>query len=379
MWESYHPLDLAKARPPEKFCIGFVRDYFDFYSWDGDFYNTLKERVEAKIPHKLRRYDTRMYAKTAFILISWFINAYFYFTYNDYISATFFAFFSAQVGVNIMHDGNHMAYSNNRWMNTIAGACLELTGTSCVIYKRSHDFGHHGCVNHLELDRAFDTTFPLLRLHKGLPRLPYHKFQWLYGPIVYSFVNFGDMFGQYDEIAWLSNYPVRRGFISMKALASRTTIVVAYILMYWVIPTYIFGYTHMYSVWFYFFCLMSHGYTWFFAVNHWTTEAGMTDFMNISQTNWGVLQVENSCNFGTDLWYWNFLSGGLNYQIEHHLFPGYIHTRLHEIQPIVRETCKEFGMKYTDFPTFGSAIKSHVQMLYDYGQPDEEEEHLKKD
>ena len=253
MWESYHPLKLALAKPPDKYCIGYVRDYNDFYSWDGDFYNTLKERVEAAVPHKMRRYDVRMYSKTAFILTCWFINAYFYFTYNDYISATFFAFFSAQVGVNIMHDGNHMAYSNNKWMNTIAGACLELTGTSMVIYKRSHDFGHHGCVNHLELDRAFDTTFPLLRLHKGLPRLAYHKFQWIYGPIVYSFVNFGDMFGQYDEISWLSNYPVRRGFISVKALASRTTVVIAYILMYWVLPTYYFGYTHMYSVWFFFF------------------------------------------------------------------------------------------------------------------------------
>lgn len=379
MWESYHPLKLAKSRPPEKYCIGYVRDYEDFYSWEGEFYDILKERVEAAIPRKLRRYDPRMYIKSAVILTLFFITGYFFFTRYDYVSTFFFAIVSGQVGVNIMHDGNHMAYSNNRWMNTLAGASLELLGTSCIIYKRSHDFGHHGCVNHLELDRAFDTTFPLLRLHKGLPKLSYHKWQWLYGPIIYSFVNFGEMFGQYDEISWLSNYPVRRGFISFTALTVRTTIIVIWLFLYLCLPIYLYGYTHFYSVWFWYIIVLSHSYTWFFAVNHWTTEAGMTDFMNISQTNWGVLQVENSCNFGTDLWYWCILSGGLNFQIEHHLFPGYIHTRLPEIQPIVRKTCEEFGMRYTDFPTFGSAIKSHIQMLHNHGLDDEEDTHPKKD
>jgi len=121
MWESYHPVKLSQSRPPEKFCVGYVRDHNDFYSWDGGFYDTLKERVEAKIPHKLRRYDPKMYLKTVIILVSWSINAYFYFTYNNLISAVFFAFLSSQVGVNIMHDGNHMAYSNNKWLNSIAG------------------------------------------------------------------------------------------------------------------------------------------------------------------------------------------------------------------------------------------------------------------
>lgn len=71
MWESYHPLETAKAGVPEKYCIGYVRDYEDFYSWDGKFYDTVKERVEAAIPKKLRRYDERMYIKTAIILVVW--------------------------------------------------------------------------------------------------------------------------------------------------------------------------------------------------------------------------------------------------------------------------------------------------------------------
>lgn len=64
-----------------------------------------------------------------------------------------------------MHDGNHVAYSSNRTISRLAGYCLDLLFSSSLVYRRSHDFGHHACVNHFELDRAFDTTYPLLRLH----------------------------------------------------------------------------------------------------------------------------------------------------------------------------------------------------------------------
>ncbi len=65
-----------------------------------------------------------------------------------------------------MHDGNHMAAARSKSLNKVAGTCLDMIGSSSIIYKRSHDFGHHGCVNHLELDRAYDTTYPIFRLHK---------------------------------------------------------------------------------------------------------------------------------------------------------------------------------------------------------------------
>lgn len=163
---------------------------------------------------------------------------------NTWWAALIFSFISAQVGVNIMHDGNHMAFSTKKWLNRVSGFSLELLGTSAIIYKRSHDFGHHGCVNHLELDRSFDTTYPLIRLHPGLPWLPYHKYQHIYGPIIYCFANFGDMFGQFDELYWLSNFPVRRGFISKKCILARWVVIFWYI--FWAVsfPIYLHGYTH---------------------------------------------------------------------------------------------------------------------------------------
>ena len=153
-----------------------VKDYYDFYSWEGEFYDEVKRRVEAIMPREKRRYDTRMYFKSIICVSCFLVTLYMYIFWNTWWSAILLACASGQVGVNIMHDGNHMAYSEKKWLNRVAGFSLEMLGTSAIIYKRSHDFGHHGCVNHLELDRAFDTTYPLIRLHPGLPWQPYHKY-----------------------------------------------------------------------------------------------------------------------------------------------------------------------------------------------------------
>ena len=111
MWESYHPVKMAKQGPNEKYWIGMVRDYWDFYAWDGEFYNTVKERVEKVVPKENRWYHWKMYWKTITVLFGYFIGMYLYMFINTWWAAVIFSFISAQVGVNIMHDGNHMAFS----------------------------------------------------------------------------------------------------------------------------------------------------------------------------------------------------------------------------------------------------------------------------
>lgn len=99
-----------------------------------------------------------------------------------------------------MHDGNHLAFSSNTNLSYFMGYMLDLAGSSSVVYRRSHNFGHHGCVNHYELDRSFDTTYPLFRLHPHQQPLPIHKYQHYYVWLLYSTVNFGDLFSTFDEL-----------------------------------------------------------------------------------------------------------------------------------------------------------------------------------
>lgn len=103
--------------------------------------------------------------KAIFWLVVYLFTVYYHITVNTAFTAILFGITAAQADVNIMHDGNHMAFSRNKTLSYIAGYVLDLTFSTSVVYRRSHNFGHHSCVNHLELDRGLDTTFPMIRLH----------------------------------------------------------------------------------------------------------------------------------------------------------------------------------------------------------------------
>jgi fatty acid desaturase len=204
-------------------------------------------------------------------------------------------------------------------------------GASSQVYRRSHDFGHHACVNHYELDRAFDTTFPYMRLHSNQPRFWFHRWQQYYAWPLYAAVNFGDLFTTFDEFFRMSNYPIRAGYSSFGAFLMHCFVKTAWLFWAILIPSFLHGFQSIFWVWFLYMTSFSIGYAVFFAINHWVTDAGFVDNSNISNTNWGVLQAANSINFALDSWFWTNVSGGLNHQIEHHLFPSMMHTRLPEI------------------------------------------------
>lgn len=249
MWESYHSVSMTKVGPPQEYVIGIVRDYEDFYSWDGTFYNDVRQRVEKFLPKEKRQNDWRLFIKAAFILIG-----YFYVTYNFLMNYTFFSailysIFASQMGVNVMHDGNHMAFTNNKKLSLMAGYTLDLAFSTSVVYRRSHNFGHHGCVNHYELDRAFDTTFPIFRLHKLQPKMSFHKYQHIYSWLIYGSVNFGDLFGTFDELFWMSNFPTRRGFLTKTSYYSHVAVKLIWLVLVCFIPIYRFGFYEMFPVW----------------------------------------------------------------------------------------------------------------------------------
>ena len=79
--------------------------------------------------------------------------------------------------------------------------------------------------------------------------------------------------------------------------------------------------------------------------------------------SWGSLQMKSTSNFATSHPVWNWFTGGLNHQIEHHLFPGTRHTDYPQIGAIVRQTAEQFGLPYICFDTYGGALRSHYRLL----------------
>jgi linoleoyl-CoA desaturase len=97
-----------------------------------------------------------------------------------------------------------------------------------------------------------------------------------------------------------------------------------------------------------------------------------TDFPVPNETGnmeeaWAEHQMRTTANFASDCPLAAFFLGGLNRQIEHHLFPKVCHIHYGKIGKIVKETALEFNIPYTEKPTFIAALKSHYRMLRKFG------------
>ena len=114
---------------------------------------------------------------------------------------------------------------------------------------------------------------------------------------------------------------------------------------------------------------------WNFEVSHLAPEAlfpvvkegAAKGQLEMSQS-WAVAQVEGSVDYAHDSALTTWWCGALNYQIEHHLFPGISQYHYPALAPIVKKCCEEFGVRYNYHPTFVSAWSAHVRMLYEMGK-----------
>jgi len=107
-----------------------------------------------------------------------------------------------------------------------------------------------------------------------------------------------------------------------------------------------------------------------FSVNHLSGVSIFPD-CTTSTRDWARLQVETSSNFGVGSVYWTWISGGLNYQIEHHLFPSICHVHLPQISAIVQQTCREYKIPYNAFASYSDAFSSFYQTIKRLGLPNE--------
>jgi linoleoyl-CoA desaturase len=87
------------------------------------------------------------------------------------------------------------------------------------------------------------------------------------------------------------------------------------------------------------------------------------------QEEWALHQLRTTSDFGTKSKFLSWLVGGLNFQVEHHLFPKVSHVYYASIRKLVKETCKEFDVAYNEYPSFFTAFKSHLAYLKRLGSP----------
>ncbi len=345
-----------------------------------EFQAVLKRRVDEhfKSIGKSPRDCWQMYVKTA-VILTWFVTSYVVLVFvgtSWWITvpaAMSLGLSMAAIGFSIQHDGGHHAYSRFPFVNRLASLTLDMLGGSSYYWARKHNSIHHTYANITGHDDDIELGV-LGRLSPHQKRYGVHRLQHLYLWFLYGFITTKWQF--FDDYR---DYVTRRigGHAVLRPTGKDAAIFFLgkafFVTMALAVPMMLHPWT---SVLLCYFCVsFFQGVTLsvIFQLAHCVEEAEFpmpekdTGRMNCS---FAVHQIQTTVNFAPDNRLLSWFVGGLNFQIEHHLFPRICHIHYRSLAPVVQATCKDFGIRYSVNGTFMSGIASHYRWLRRMGQPE---------
>lgn len=276
------------------------------------------------------------------------------------------------LGMGVMHDAVHGTFSEKKWLNKLAGSSLYFLGGNVLNWDVQHNQLHHTYTNIHDLDEDITGKF-LLRLHTDEKLKFHHRFQHIYAFFLYSLMTVSFLWKDFKEIKHfkeLSKTGVVKAF-NTKDLSILFLSKIAYIIFIFVIPMTILdisvlqwlaGFLIMHSVSGLILSIV-------FQLAHIVegTNPVVPDADGNVDNAWAVHQLKTTSNFFGNSRLFSWFVGGLDYQIEHHLFPKISHIHYGELSKIVARTAKEYGIEYNAKNGFWHALGSHVSMLRKLG------------
>lgn len=277
-------------------------------------------------------------------------------------------FLLAAIGFNIMHDGAHGSFSKYNWLNNLMGMSLNVMGGDVNLWKIKHNLIHHSFTNVNGMDDDINIE-PYVRTNKFQKKYAAHRFQHWYVTFLYA-LTYLNWIGYADFEKYFTN---KVGDVKFRKLNWQSHISfwvgkLGFLTIAFVIPLFMFGFlkTIVGFIIITFTCGILLALV--FQVAHVVEE---TSFLSgedkKTEDEWAVTQLKGTANFSTHNPIMLFLTGGLNHQIEHHLFPRISHVHYPEISKIVKSTAKEFGIQYHEYRTFFRAVASHYAHLKSMG------------
>jgi linoleoyl-CoA desaturase len=279
----------------------------------------------------------------------------------------------AGIGLSVMHDANHGAYSGRKWINHVVGYSLNLVGANAFNWKMQHNVLHHSYTNVHEEDEDISPR-GVLRLSPHSAWKKIHRFQFVYAWFLYGLMTIVWLFFKdfvrivrYDKsgLARKHNASIRREWM---ILIFSKLVYVAYIFVIPLLVTSMMWWQILLGV------LAMHYIAGFllaiiFQPAHVIegSEFPLPDANNRLENNWAVHQLLTTTNFGNRSRWFSWYVGGLNFQIEHHLFPNICHVHYRKIAGIVKSTAGEFGLPYKSSKTFFGALAGHARLLKQLG------------
>jgi len=350
------------------------------------FYDTVIEKVNAYFKdNKISPYANReMWLKT-FVMLSLYFGPYILIV-SGIGAVSPWLFFGlwfvmgwgmSGIGMGIMHDANHGTYSANKRVNGFLSHILEIIGGYKVTWRIQHNILHHTYTNVSGLDEDIDSKM-ILRFSPRQPIYWYHRYQYIYAWFFYMMTSLFWMTAKdyiqatrYKKLGLLVKQKTSFG----KAIFNITFYKLLYYTNILLLPI-LFSGMPWYIVLMGFLLMHFTGgffLTCIFQLAHVMETSAYKMPMGIvgerrMKDSWAIHEVVNTTDFAPKNRPLSWFVGGLNYQIEHHLFSGICHVHYRKLAPIVRSTMESYGLVYQVQPSFLSAMWGHAKMLKKLGR-----------
>lgn len=276
----------------------------------------------------------------------------------------------AGVGMGVMHDACHGAYSRKQWVNEVLAGSLYLLGSNVLNWKIQHNVLHHTYTNVEGLDEDIEHKGPI-RLSENSKITGIHKFQHYYALFFYGLMTLAMLTNDFTRLRKYSKMgllktqgkDLKNEFVKMffRKIAYLSVIIG---LPLWLSPfsvwQILFGFFIMHWV-------ASIILSFVFQMAHVVEGAIQENGDHDIETDWHVHQLKTTSDFARNNHLLSWYVGGLNFQIEHHLFPGVCHIHYRKLALIVERTAEAYNIPYNLKPTFRAALKSHIQRLKELG------------
>lgn len=277
----------------------------------------------------------------------------------------------AAIGFNVMHDGAHGSYSQKPWVNDLMAYSLDLLGGCSYLWKQKHNVNHHSYTNIEGFDDDIDIK-PFIRTNTNQPKKWFHRYQHVYWGLLYAFT----------YLFWIFFADFRKYFTGMVAgirfrkMGTKDHFIfwagkAIYIFLFIGLPWIKAGFVPMLTGYLTVSIVCGIVLAIVFQLAHVVEDAVFPvpdTGTHKMENDWAVHQLSTTANFSTQNKAVSWLLGGLNFQVEHHLFPRISHIHYPALSKVVKNVCAEFNVKYIEFPTVLSALKSHVLHLKHVGQ-----------
>ena len=274
----------------------------------------------------------------------------------------------AGTGMSVMHDGLHGSASKKRWLNDLMGSTIYMLGSTSINWKIQHNVLHHTFTNIEGMDEDIESK-SALRLSVHAPLKKFHRFQYIYALFLYSlmmlrkFVNDFSQLNRYNKAGITQQQNAKPNWEYVKLIGSKAIFFFTAIGL----PLIFSDFTWWQILTGFIIMLCTGGFIMAIVFQMAHLVEGVDQPLPNPEGNieneWAIHQLHTTANFARNNSLVNWFVGGLNFQIEHHLFPNISHIHYRKISHIVERTAQEFGLPYNINPTFWGAVGSHIRTL----------------